>query len=462
MATAIDLLVSGDYLFPMSEGLPIIKDAEVAIKEGRILHVGPRKPPDSWQASRQIGGSGSAILPGFVNCHSHAASLVFRSLTDEGSVGKALYGLAFRLEQFVGDEEWAELASLAVCDMLRAGVTTINDVWYHPQGLAMAAEQAGLRAIIAGKVFDVRLENLHSGDYRRYPAEGERRLKDAVAFAERWHGQGDGRITARIATHATDTCGSALHRAARAEADRLGLGMQIHTAQAPGEVAQVRAEHGMGSLVYLREIGYLRDDVVVAHLTYADDDDLAAVAETGAAYAHCPTIYPRRGVYPRLWDIKEHGIRCGFATDWMLNDPFEGMRNALNACRSLRGNPSALSSADALWHHTLGGAQALGLATDIGSLEVGKKADLLVLNLDKPHLQPFYGSYPSLVFYAKASDVETVVIDGRVVLDEGRVTGLDEVTTLAAVKARMPRWIDMLRGFDPGFLPDFGGPCPGC
>lgn len=461
MATEIDLLVVGDYLYPMSEELPIIRGGEVAIQDGRILYAGPRKPADHWRPTQVLGGDGRAIIPGLINCHCHAASLIFRSLTDEGSVGKALYGLAFRLERLVEDEEWAELAALAVADLLRAGITTINDVWYHPVGLAVAVERAGLRAMIAEKVFDVRLERLHEGDYTRYPAEGERRLRAAVDFAQAWHGKADGRITARIATHATDTCGPELHRAARAEADRLGLGMQIHTAQAPGEVARVRAEQGCSPLVYLRDLGYLRDDVVVAHLTFADKDDLDAVAETGAGYAHCPTIYPRRGVYPPLWDIKARGIRTGFATDWMLNDPFEGMRNAMQACRTLKEDPASLTSAEALWHHTLGAARALGLEDEIGSLEPGKKADMVILDLDKPHLQPFYGGYPALVFYARASDVESVLVDGRLVVDQGRPTSLDEGAALAAVKSRLPRWNDMLQALDSDDPPPFHGPCHG-
>ncbi len=461
MATEIDLLVVGDYLYPMSEGLPVVRDGEVAVRDGRVLYAGPRRELGHWQAARVLGGPGRAIIPGFVNSHCHAASLIFRSLTDEGSVGKALYGLAFRLEGFVSDEEWAELAMLACADMLCAGITTINDIWHHPAGLAEAVARSGLRATVAEKVFDVHLQELHLGDYTRYRDQGEQRLRAAVDFAEAWHGKADGRITARISTHASDTCEAELHKAARAEADRLGLGMHIHAAQAPTEVAQVRAEQGCGPLVYLRDIGYLRDDVVLAHLTFADADDLAAVAETGAGYAHCPTIYPRRGVYPPLWDIKARGIRTGFATDWMMNDPFEGMRNAMHACRTLRGDATELPAAEALWHHTLGAAGALGLADDIGSLEPGKKADLVVLDLDKPHLQPFYGGYPALVFYAKASDVESVVVDGRQVVEQGRPTLFDSAAALGRVKSRVPRWTDLIGSLDAAADPQQGdcGPC---
>ena len=461
--TSIDLLVKAGYLYPMSAGCPIIEDGEVAVRGQEIVYAGPAKAPGSWQAERTVGGAGQAVLPGFINCHSHAASLVFRSLTDEGSVTAALAGVAFRLEKFIGDEEWALLSDLAMADMLKAGITTTNDVWYHPEGLAQAVERCGLRATIANKVFDVHLEELHRGDYRHYPDEGERRLRAAVEFAESWQGKAKGRITTRIATHATDTCDTSLHQAARAEADRLGIGMHIHTAQAPGEVAQVRETQGCGPLVYLRDIGYLRDDVVVAHLTLADAADLAAVAEMNAGYAHCATIYPRRGMYPPLDRIRDLGIRTGFATDWMLNDPFAGMRNALQALRVLKQDPGALTSQEVLWHHTQGAADALGLGAEIGSLEAGKKADLVLVDLDKPHLQPFYGSYPALVFYAKASDVSGVLVDGEVVVEQGAPVRLDVTETIAKVKARVPAWQDHIASLNATSGAQAHGPCgPGC
>lgn len=456
--TPIDLLVRADYLYPMSEGAPVIPGGEVAIRDGRIVHAGAARPADAWAPGTVIDGSGKAVLPGFVNCHSHAASLVFRSQSDDGAGGAALYTVAFRMEKEIEEREWADLALLGCADMLRAGITTINDIWYAPNRLAAAVEECGLRASIAHKVFDVALEHLHRGDYARVPGRGEERLKDGVDFAKAWHGKAGGRITARIGTHASDTCDAGLHREARTEATRLGIGMHIHTAQSRQEAEFIRAQHGCGPLEYLRDVGLLAPDVVCAHLTFASDGDLAAVAETGAAYAHCPIIYPRRGVYPRLREIVAKGIPTGFATDWMQNDPFEGMRNALNAVRVIAGNHRALTCREALWRHTMGAARVLGLDGEVGSLEAGKKADLIVLDLDRPHLQPFYGDYPALVYYARASDVVTSVVDGRIVMRDGRLTRLDEAAAVAGVKTHLPRWRGLLRDLGSTALaPD--GPC---
>ena len=458
--TEIDLLVRAEFLYPMSEGLPIVSDGEVAIAGGRILHAGPRRPEGTWRAQRTLDGEGRAVLPGFVNCHSHAASLIFRSQTDDHAAKAALLEVAFRMEKDIEEEEWALLAEAGCADMLQAGITTINDIWYAPHRLAETVEACGLRAQIAHKVFDVRLHELWRGDYTHHAGIGEERLRDGVAFAERWHGAAGGRITARIGTHATDTCAPELLRAARAEASRLGIGMHIHAAQSAAEVEQVRAAHGCGPVELLRDTGMLAPDVVLAHLVFAEKGDLDAAQESGATYAHCPTIYPRRGRYPPLEDIMERGIPTGFATDWMLNDPFEGMRNALNAMRLRLGSPTALSCAQALELHTIGAARVMGLQEEIGSLETGKKADLIVVDLDRPHLQPYYGDYAALVYYARASDVVTSIVAGDIVLEDGRPTMLDRDRTLAHLKQRVPGWRARLAAL--GSRAVFGPGCPCC
>lgn len=456
----IDLLVRAEFLYPVTAGMPVIPGGEVAILKDRILYAGPQLPAGSWRATRSIDGAGKAVLPGFVNCHCHTASIIFRSQTDDHAAKAALFDVAFRLEKDVSEAEWQLLGEVGCADMLRAGVTTINDIWYSPQHLAETVERSGLRAQIANKVFDVHLEELHRGDYTRYPAQGEKRLRDGVAFAEQWHGAAGGRISARIGTHATDTCSTALLREARSEASRLGIGMHIHAAQSLGETEHILAAHGCGPLEYLRDTGMLADDVVLAHLSVATDGDLDAVRDSGARYAHCPTIYPRRGRYPRLEEILARQIPTGLATDWMMNDPFEGMRNALNAMRLRTGDPNAMSCEQALWLHTMGAARVLALDGEIGSLEPGKKADLIAVDLARPHLQPYYGGYSALVYYAKSSDVVTSIIDGEIVLDNGRLTRLDEAGALSALASRLAGWRGKLGAL--GSKAVFGPGCPCC
>ena len=436
----IDLLVRAGFLYPMTGELPVLRDAEVAIDGDRIVHAGARLPAGTWRARRELGGPNTALLPGFVNAHTHTASLVFRGRTDDVAGGSALYDVAFRMEKTIGREEWRDLAWAGTVEMIRSGFTTVNDLWYAPDLLAEACAASGLRAQIANKVFDVALDRLALDDYTHHPAIGERRLREGVDFAERWHGREGGRIGARLGPHASDTCSPALHRQLRTEANRLKVGLHVHTAQSRREVAEVRRAQGRGPLEYLRDLGVLAPDVVVAHLSFATDADLDAVAATGTRYAHTPTIYPRRGWYPRFAEIVGRGIPTGFATDWMQNDPFEMMRNAVNALRLAAGDAAAMSCRDALWYATVGAARIMGLEDEIGSLAPGRKADLVVIDLDRPHLQPFYGDYAALVFYARADDVAASVIDGRVVMEDRRVLTVDEGEIHRVLCSHTPGW----------------------
>ena len=391
MAESIDLLVEGDFLLPVTEGVPVIAGGEVAVRAGRIVHAGPARPAGSWSAERTIRGQGHAIMPGFVNAHCHTASIVFRSQTDDPPGGVTLYSIGFRGEQQLTPEEWHDLAHVGAIDMVKAGITTINDIYYEPDGLAAAASSIGLRAQLCDEIFDVRKENLVDGDYTRYPERGQARLRRSVDFSARWQGACDGRITTRLGPHAVDTCAPQFLQEIAAEAKRLVIGLHIHAAQSAREVEVVKQMYGRSSLEHLAALGVMVPDTVLAHLTFASPADLDAVRESGARYAHCPTIYPRRGVYPDVPGIRARGIPMGFATDWMMNDPFEGMRNAINALRLKTGKVEALTTAEALWFATMGSAGVIGLGHEIGSLEPGKRADLILIDLEQPHLQPFYG-----------------------------------------------------------------------
>ena len=438
---SIDVLVDADFLLPMTDGMPVVRGAEVAVRGDRIVHCGPARPAGSWAAKRTIRGRGHAIVPGFVNAHCHTASVVFRSQTDDPPGGVTLYSIGFRGEQELTAEEWHDLAHVGAIDMVKAGITTINDIYYEPDGLAAAVEAIGLRAQLCDEIFDVAKENLIAEDYTRYPDRGAAKLKRSLEFTERWQGKANGRITTRLGPHAVDTCSPELLRDIASEARRLGIGIHIHAAQSVREVEVVRRMYRCNPLEHLAALGVMGADTVLAHLTFASPADLDTVRATGAKYAHCPTIYPRRGVYPDLLAIRARGIPTGFATDWMMNDPFEGIRNAINAMRLKTGIVEALTTAEAFWFATMGSAHVLGLEREIGSLEVGKKADLILIHLERPHLEPFYADPASIVYYARASDVVTSIVDGRIIMEDRKVLGLDEQAILSRARRHVPRFV---------------------
>jgi 5-methylthioadenosine/S-adenosylhomocysteine deaminase len=440
----IDLLVQADVLYPMMSNEEIILNAEVAIINDQIVYAGPKLNSNKWNAKEIILGDGKVVMPGFVNCHSHAASLVFRGQSDDGAGGKALYSVAFRAEATITPEQWRDFARVGVLDMVKAGFTTINDIWYEPEALAEICLEAGLRAQIAYKVFDVCLEDLYLNLYNHSTKIGDMRLNRGVDFVKNWNGAGNGLITGRIGPHATDTCSSELHKNAYMEAKKLKVGRHTHAAQSAGEVAYIRSKYGVGPVVYLQELGVLDPDIVLAHLTYADNADLKAAASGGVKYAHCSTIYPRRGVYPDIIEITKKGIEWGLATDWMMNDPFEAMRNALNAIRLIQGKHTAYTSTQALYGSTTDSATVLGLENSIGKVQEGFKADLIQIDINQPHLVPFYAEYASIAYYARASDVVTSIINGKVVMRDRVVIGIDETKALEAVAKHIPALSDKM------------------
>ena len=438
MQKEIDLLVQADFLYPMGANKEIILDAEVAIIADQIIYAGPKLKDHKWKAKETISGDGKVVMPGFVNCHSHAASIVFRSQSDDGIGGKALYSVAFRAEPTITEGQWEDFARVGVIDMIKSGFTTINDIWYEPEALANICLEVGLRAQIAYKVFDVQLEDLHRGHYIYNSKTGDNRLERGIDFIKNWSGSGNGLITGRIGPHAADTCSPELHKNAFMEANRLGVGRHTHAAQSAGEVEYIKKKYGKGPVSYLQDLGVLSSDLVLAHLTYADNQDLVAAASAGVKYAHCSTIYPRRGVYPNITEITKKGIEWGLATDWMMNDLFEGMRNALNAIRLKEARFDAFSSEEALYRSTIDSARVLGLEQSIGTLQKGFKADLIQININQPHLTPFYAEYASIAYYARASDVITSVINGMVVMKDRVITQVDERSALEAVAKHIP------------------------
>jgi 5-methylthioadenosine/S-adenosylhomocysteine deaminase len=332
MAETIDLLVEGDFLLPMIEGVPVITGAEVAVRNGRIVHAGPPRPAGSWAAAQTIRGRGHAILPGFVNAHCHTASIVFRSQTDDPPGGITLYTIGFRGEQELNAEEWHDLAGVGAIDMVKAGITTINDIYYEPDGLAEACAALGLRAQLCDEIFDVAKENLADGDYTRYPERGAAKLKKSLEFSARWHGKADGRITTRLGPHAVDTCAREFLKEIASEARRLGIGLHIHAAQSAREVEVVKQMYGRSSLEHMAALGVMGPDTVLAHLTFASAADLDAVRDAKAlSLPH---------------DLSAPGRLSGRAGHPRPRHSY-GLRHRLDDERSLRGHAQCAERAAA-------------------------------------------------------------------------------------------------------------------
>lgn len=440
----VDLLIQAGWLFPVDGTSESVRDGEVAVKDGVIVYAGERKA-GQWIAAEVVNAPDSALMPGFVNCHCHAASTVFRAQTEDGEGGRALLTVAFRGEGIIEPEDWARMATLGVIEMAKAGITTLNDFWYAPDAMGEAALATGLRMQLATEILDVDKNRVAEGDYTRLRDVGDRSLRMGVEAAERWHGAAGGLITARLGPHAVDTVSEGLFRECVSEARTRGWGLHTHAAQSPQETSLIHQAHDCGPVAWLAELGLLGSDWVMAHLTFADAHDLDAAAQANVGYAHAASIYPRRGVYPDLHGARSRRIRTGMATDWLLNDPFEIMRIMLCAARLKANDHTALTSLEALELATAGAASVMGLGDRIGRIVPGYDADMILIDLNQPHMQPFYGTATSLVWHARANDVTRSWVRGKPVLVDGRVGGLDEAAALSTLRARVDHLGDQIR-----------------
>ena len=454
----VDLLVKAGWVFPVDGVTESIPNGEVAVKDGKVIYVGPTLR-NEWNSKKVVEFSDSALLPGFVNCHCHAASTVFRAQTEDGEGGRALYNVVFRGEGLIQDEDWKILARLGVVEMAKAGITTLNDFWYAPDEMGEAALSTGLRMQLATEILDVDKNLIPHADYTRSPQIGNQTLRRGVEVARRWHGRNNGLITSRLGPHAIDTVSEGLFRECTTEARGNGWGLHTHAAPSPQEVNYIRKTKGFGPVTWLGNLGLLGKDWVLAHLTFADEADLNTAAENNIGYAHAASIYPRRGVYPDLTGARSKGIITGMASDWLLNDPFEIMRIMLSATRLRASDHTALTSYEALELATAGAASVMGLGDIVGRLKIGYEADMILVALDRPHLQPFYGTTTSLVWHARANDVTHSWVRGKSVLANGEVDGVDEKNALQTLSSRLNHLGQTVRSLG-GFSKT--GACPCC
>lgn len=429
------LTIRAGWVVPVDPAFRIIRNGEVVVEDGRISAV--RAVADA-PATDAPGGEvvefpRAVMLPGLVNVHTHVVGSLFRGLTEDKADG--FYGLALPMEPLLSEESAAAMSRIGVAEMLLGGCTVMHDMFHFPAGTAEAARDLGIRAIVEHKVFDTDLPTIGTGERRPIPAEGERRLAQNVALFDEWDGAGDGRVRVWFGAHAADTCSPGLLRGIAAEARRRGASMHVHVAQSPEERDYMAERHGTGSIEFLAEHGFLGPDVVAAHVTYATARGLDLLAESDTAVAHCPAILVKRGRFAPVKDLYERGVRVGWGTDWVSMDPWEMMRAGISGARLFYGDIGMLSARDALWRTTMGSAEALGWQADVGSLEPGKLADFVLVDVDQPHLSPMHDPVTTLVYNAGRRDVTHVMVGGRFVVEDGQLCAANPLELVHAAQA---------------------------
>jgi 5-methylthioadenosine/S-adenosylhomocysteine deaminase len=262
-------------------------------------------------------------------------------------------------------------------------------------------------------------------------------MQTAIDLVERWHGAENGRITCQLSAHAPDTCTRTVLEMVRDEAQRRNLGLHIHLAQSQREVAQVEAREGMRPVEFLATTGFLTPRTIAAHCVYIRPNEVQLIGQSGTTVAHAALVFAKGGVIAPITALQAAGANVALATDNMSEDMVEVARTALiiHRIRELHGTlPQLPISEEILDWMTINGARALGLDHEIGSLEVGKKADIILIDYRKPHLTPFYNPVRELVNYGLASDVDSVFVDGEPLVRDGTVLVIDEQEVVSAAQ----------------------------
>jgi len=426
-----DLLIIKGTIFPMAPGMPeLIEPGFLGIKDGEIAALGHMHDlADAGAAAKIIDGSGHLVMPGLVNTHTHAPMTLFRGLADDLPLMTWLQEHIFPAEaKSVNPEMVYWCSKLAAAEMILSGTTTVADGYFLEDSVAEAFIAAGIRSVVAQGVID-------------FPAPGVPDPKQNIAvaeqFIERWQSRSP-LLSPAVFCHSPYTCSADTLKRAKEMARRNNAKFFVHLAETKTEAEQIREEHGTTPVRYLENLGILDRNTVCVHCVWLDKEEIDILAQTGAKVSTCPQSNMKlgSGIAP-LKEMLAAGIAVGLGTDSSASNNRLDLFFEMDVCAKLHKvknlDPTALPATTVLQMATAGGAEILGLHERTGCLLPGRKADIILLNLRQPNLQPFY--HPDLLVYAATgADVSTVIINGTLVMQERKILTFDVEETMDEVR----------------------------
>ncbi|HET7731722.1 MAG TPA: TRZ/ATZ family hydrolase [Usitatibacter sp.] len=416
----VDTLICPRHVVPVRPRA-LLEDHAIAVDGGRIVAVLPRDDALArFEARRTLRLEHHVVMPGLVNLHCHAAMTLMRGLADDMPLMSWLRDHIWPAEaKHVSDEFAHDGSLLGMAEMLRGGITCVNDMYFFPEATARAALRIGMRAALG--IIAIEFPSAYAADAHGYVQKG---------LATRDAYQGEGLLSFCLAPHAPYTVGDETLRRIATLAEELDLPIHCHVHETRSEVDEGAAQHGMRPLERLRRMGIVGPRLIAVHAVHLDDVELALLAHEGVSVAHCPSsnLKLASGV-ARVAEMRAHGINVGIGTDGAASnnrlDGFTEMRTAALLAKATSGDASALSAHDALEMATLGGARALGLEAEIGSIEPGKSADLVAVELSALETLPCYDPVSHLVYSAGREHVTHAWVGGEMRLDGRKLAGID-------------------------------------
>ena len=405
---------------------------DIVIDQGKIITIQDSDKDDvGGQAHEIIEANAMLAMPGLVNTHAHVPMVIFRGLAEDVSIERWFNEFMWPLESNLTEEDvyWGML--LGLVEMIEGGVTTVADHYFFMDRAAEAVDQAGTRAALGWAVFADR---------------GYEALDETAAFAERWHNQADGRITTWMAPHAPYTCDDDFLRAAVDHARRLDLGIHIHAAEELGQTRASLEKRGITPIKVLEETGILELPTIIAHGCgiLPEDIDILHPYAGHVGVAHCPKTYLKLGMgLTPIAQLLEAGVAVGLGTDGAVSnntlDIFESLRLMTMLQKHEARNPEVMRIPQALDIATRGSAAVVGLSNKIGQLIPGYLADIILVDVSGPHCQPLDSITANLVYHTRASDVQTVIVDGQVIMRNRELLTLDKTEVISQVNKNMSR-----------------------
>jgi 5-methylthioadenosine/S-adenosylhomocysteine deaminase len=408
-----------------------IENGALAVRDGLIEKVwSPSAEAQLPQAKESIDCSGKLVMPGLVNGHTHLPMSLFRGLADDLALDRWLNDYIFPAEaNYISPQTVGLGTRLSAAEMLLNGITTCCDGYFYAEQVAQAISATGMRAAIGQGVID-------------FPAPGvpdpSRNVDVAASFVAAWQGRSK-LLQPSIFCHSPYTCSPQTLQAAKAAAAQAEALFQIHVAETRFEVQQCQEANGCSPVAYLHGLGILDAQTVLIHAVWLDPDDIAMIADSGTGVVHCPQSNMKlaSGVAP-VPECIDAGLIVGLGTDGCASnndlDLFGEMKTAAGLHKVQRLDPAVMDAASVIRMATIAGARLLGLERDVGSLEAGKQADLIVLDMQQPHLLPLYRPVSHIVYAARGSDVRHVMIAGRWVVQDRQLITLDLASLMKEVK----------------------------
>ncbi|MFC1803863.1 amidohydrolase family protein [Thermoproteota archaeon] len=437
----MDILIKNGFIATMDKDQKIYPKGSIHIIDDKIASIGNSDEIKPLKPEVVIDAKNKSILPGFVNTHTHLPSTAWlKGLYDHFPLATrhpdSLVEIMFGIHGYIPKK--TRLFALVSCaEAIYGGSTTIVDTKGSASDTSNkeidefneVVKEVGLRALLGSTISEIDFEKLRKGRYEYIPGKGEKRLKDALDVYNRWHGKGEGRIKVILAPHAPDLTLPETYLSIKEAAEKYRLRMTTHLSQSWSEVVQVKKRFGKTPPQHLYDIGVMNDKLSSAHCIFCTNTDTMLIKKTGMTILHNPRAYLLGGgVTAPLNKWLEYGIPIGLGTDDAFHSMCEVMKSAIYAARvrsKYEGGyyemvvPEPPNYYKILELATIEGAKSLGLDKEIGSLEVGKKADINIFNMKNPHLTPAIEPITSIVLYASSADIETVIIDGKIIKDKG-------------------------------------------